>query len=482
MMPTYLWDARPFHGDGAEIFELFKHEPQVFFLDSSLSRPAGRRYSFIGFSPFTTFSGEDSEALASLQKEYRRYSHPGPRGRSVLGAGLVGYLGYDLGLSLENIAITPKEGLPIPGFWFGFYDTVITLDHFSRKLYVLSTGLPEKTDRLRRIKARSRIADVLARLARGRLDGERERRGHFCREQSAKGIPLSSNFRKEDYLRAVRRALEHIRRGDIYQINLSQRFSADLRGFSGRFDPAGLYLLLRRISPSGFGAYLDGGGFQVMSSSPERFLRLRGRAAETRPMKGTRPRGKNKRDDERQRQELWTSPKEKAELLMITDLERNDLGRVCDYGTIQVKKIRTIEKYRTVFQATSTVSGKLAKGKDCFDLLRACFPGGSVTGCPKIRAMQIIEELEPTRRSIYTGALGYISFSGEMDFNILIRTMLACKNQIWFDVGGGIVSDSVPEKEYEETLVKAAAIKDCLAEFFSARPKSLNPRRRGPAH
>ena len=184
-------------------------------------------------------------------------------------------------------------------------------------------------------------------------------------------------------------------------------------------------------------------------------------------MKGTRSRGKSPMDDRAQQRELLQSRKDQAELLMITDLERNDLGRVCDYGSVKVKRMRTLEKYRTVFQTTSTVEGRLSKDKDCFDLLRACFPGGSITGCPKIRAMQIIEELEPSARSIYTGAMGYISFSGEMDLNILIRTMLVSQKKIHFHVGGGIVADSTPEEEYEETSVKARAMEECLKRIFS---------------
>ena len=273
---------------------------------------------------------------------------------------------------------------------------------------------------------------------------------------------LRSQLSKSQYVRMVRQALDYIRRGDIYQANLSQRFSLNTNGLTGQIDPCRIYQRLRELSPSHFGGYFNCRNFQIVSSSPERFLSLRGRSVETRPMKGTRPRADDQRRDQRLRQELRQSRKDQAELLMITDLERNDLGRVCDYGSVKVSCMRTLEEYQTVFQATSTIEGKLRKDKNPFDLLRACFPGGSITGCPKIRAMEIIEELEPGRRGIYTGSMGYISFSGAMDFNILIRTLLVGRGEITFHVGGGIVADSVPEKEYAETLVKAKAMQECL--------------------
>jgi para-aminobenzoate synthetase component 1 len=240
-------------------------------------------------------------------------------------------------------------------------------------------------------------------------------------------------------------------------VNLSQEFQSktDLPGFQ-------IYKRLRKISPSYFSAYLDTGEFEILSSSPEGFLRLEGNTVTTRPMKGTRTRSKNKLDDLRFKRELLESAKDKAELMMIVDLERNDLGRVCNYDSIGVSALRQLEEYNTVFQTTATVYGRLHKNKDRIDLLRACFPGGSITGCPKIRAMEIIEGLEPTRRSVYTGSLGYLSFSGTMDLNILIRTILKKEDKLYFSVGGGIVADSKPDDEYQETLVKANALMQAI--------------------
>jgi para-aminobenzoate synthetase component 1 len=260
-------------------------------------------------------------------------------------------------------------------------------------------------------------------------------------------------------LDAVRKALAYIERGDIYQVNLSQRFAY---APPEDFHPLQAWGLLNQCSPTGFGAYFDAGAFQIISNSPEEFLHVHEGLVRTRPMKGTRPRGRDILEDRRLREEIWNSPKDRAELLMITDLLRNDLGKVCAYGSVRVGRMRAIEEYRYVFQATSLVEGTLAKDKDCFDVIEACFPGGSITGCPKIRAMEVIEELEPASRGIYTGSLGYISFDGTMHFNILIRTLLCCGRKLYFQVGGGIVADSTPEGEYEETLVKARALQACL--------------------
>jgi para-aminobenzoate synthetase component 1 len=269
--------------------------------------------------------------------------------------------------------------------------------------------------------------------------------------------PLISNFTPNLYFKAVGKAKDYIKAGDIYQVNLSQRFNVKLK-----CEPFDIYLKLRKVSPSPFATYLNFNNLKLLSSSPERFLRLRDNIIETRPMKGTRPRGKNKIEDKKLRSELKNSEKDKAELVMIVDLLRNDIGKVSEIKSVRVKKLRTIEPHPTVYQSTSTIISRLLSNKNWLDLLLATFPGGSITGCPKIRAMEIIEELEPTKRNIYTGALGYIDFSGDMDLSMIIRTITMKKeNDLWniyLQVGGGIVADSSPEKEYEETLHKAYAM------------------------
>jgi para-aminobenzoate synthetase component 1 len=323
------------------------------------------------------------------------------------------------------------------------------VDHLENKLHIFSSGFPEKNSTLSRIRARARLKQIEERLSK-----KEARDWHPLERLEHSQNNLISNFSPENYLRAVRKVLDYITKGDIYQVNLSQRFSADISDG----DNIELYRNLRQIFPTCFSAYLDCGDFKIFSASPERFLKLEDGKVQTRPMKGTRRRGNNSGEDRKLQKELLESIKDQAELLMIVDLERNDLGKVCSYGSVKVRNLRILEPYNTVFQTTALIEAKLHKDKDRIDLIKACFPGGSITGCPKIRAMQIIEELEPTRRGIYTGALGYLSFSGNMDLNILIRTMLLKENKVYFQVGGGIVADSDPLKEYEETLVKANAL------------------------
>ncbi|MBA7687896.1 Aminodeoxychorismate synthase component 1 [subsurface metagenome] len=252
---------------------------------------------------------------------------------------------------------------------------------------------------------------------------------------------------------------EYICAGDIFQANISQRFETDLP-----IPPYELYRRLRQINPAPFANYFNFEGISVVGASPERFLKVHKDWVETRPIKGTRPRGKTPAQDRALARRLLSSLKDRAENVMIVDLERNDIGRVCRYGTVKVTELAILETYPTVFHLTSTVVGRLSEGKGRIDLLKATFPGGSITGAPKVRAMEIIDELEPTRRSVYTGSLGYLSFGGDMDLNIVIRTILVKEGRVYFQVGGGIVYDSEPEEEYMETLDKARALIQALAQ------------------
>ena len=465
-MSGYLYEYFPFPGQATDILEALRDEPHVFLLDSQ--RPdSGGRFSFLGFAPFATFSAGGKNFLPALKKKFSEFHRPRliPAQRMTPFAfGIMGYLSYDLGLHLENIPIVKKDDLPLPEGFFGFYDCVITVDHFLKKMIVSSSGWPEKNSVLRKKRAGERLGEVRKIL--GRVEARRKtalsRRAQNSfpanrSKNSAKDI--RSSFTKAGYIKAVKLILDHIRRGEVYQVNLSQRFEFN---WAREKDTVALYKKLKDVFPTNYSGYFDGGNFRILTGSPECFLKLTGPRLMTRPMKGTRPRGKDKDEDRRQRNSLLKSAKDRAELLMITDLERNDLGRVCEYSSVRVKQMRALERYRTVFQTTSTVEGRLRRDRDAFDVLSACFPGGSVTGCPKIRAMRIIEELEAHHRGIYTGALGYVDFSGDMDFNILIRTLLNYGDKIYFQSGGGIVADSVPEEEYQETLVKAAALKMAL--------------------
>jgi para-aminobenzoate synthetase component 1 len=266
-------------------------------------------------------------------------------------------------------------------------------------------------------------------------------------------VTLKGGFTHQEYVDAVEKARQYIIAGDIFEVNISQRFEAELS-----ITPYELYKRLRQINPAPFACYLGFDEVTVVSASPERFIRTRGDWIETRPVKGTRPRGKTPEEDEALANELLSSAKDRAENIMIVDLERNDLGRVCSYGSVKVTELTILEVFPTVFHLTSTVEGRLREGKNCIDLLKATFPGGSITGAPKVRAMEIIDELEPTKRSIYTGNIGYLSFNGDIDLNIAIRTFLVKGSKAYFQVGGAVVYDSNPEAEYQETLDKGKAL------------------------
>ncbi|MDD3374251.1 MAG: anthranilate synthase component I family protein [Candidatus Omnitrophica bacterium] len=454
-----------FSGKSEDIFLAFSDEPMLFFLDSSLSQPSRGRFSFIGFKPFDIVSASGKNSLEMLQDKFDQHQICLDNQLTPFSSGAVGFLGYELGGQWEDILLREKPGISLPDCFFGFYNGVIAIDHVLNKLHIITTGIPEKNDLLREKKALEDLRYIENRLNKEYKEEKKQVVDFDFSEEYSQSSEFSSNFTKEKYLEAVDRALEYIRQGDIYQVNLSQRFLLK-KDFSNTKDLARLYVFLRAISPSSFGSYFDAGDFQIISSSPEEFLCKRGQHIETTPMKGTRPRSQNIIDDEIFKRDLLESPKEKAELLMVTDLERNDLGKVCLPGSVRVRSMRTLEEYRTVFQTTSTVEGVLAENKNVFDILRACFPSGSVTGCPKIRAMQIINELEPNKREAYTGSFGYIGFDESMDFNILIRTLVAKKDKLSFHVGGGIVADSIAENEYDETLLKALALRKSISSIF----------------
>jgi len=271
---------------------------------------------------------------------------------------------------------------------------------------------------------------------------------------------LRSNFTHDSYRATVLRAKQYIAAGDIYQVNLSQRFQCEVEA-----SPPEVYLALRESNPAPYGAYLDIGDAQILSTSPECFLNIHDRHVVTRPIKGTRPRGKTATEDARVAAELLASPKDNAELVMITDLERNDLGRVCEFGSVRVSELVRVETYATVHHLVSTVEGTLRRDVSHVDCVRACFPGGSITGAPKIRAMEIIDELEPHARGVYTGAIGFLGFNELTRLNIAIRTVVYQDGRLTFHSGGGIVSDSEPDAEYDETLVKARGILNAIEQL-----------------
>lgn len=449
-MKNLLIKTIPFRGSAFDLLRLFQSKQKLFYLDSALNRRLRGRFSFIGFDPFEWIEGKDHHGLELIKKRFNQKEVKVKTTATPFPAGLMGCLSYDYGLYQDKIGLHLSSNQTLPLYAFGFYDCILTVDHADKKIII--SGLASAKPKIQEI-----LELIHCRRDRRNVDDDLKKIRHGF-------LKIKSNFTKEKYLKAVKKALRYIESGEIYQVNLSQRFEMKLP--HSNFDRLKLYQVLRYLSPSDFGCYLDAGRFQIISNSPERFLHLRNRKVETSPMKGTCARGRNPKEDKSLKQKILNSRKDKAELLMVTDLERNDLGKVCQFGSVKVKTMREIEKYQYVYQATSTIEGTLGPDKDGFDLLNACFPSGSITGCPKIRAMEIIEELEPYRRNFYTGSCGYISFSGNLDFNILIRTLLMHDQKIYFQTGGGIVADSDPEKEYLETLVKAKAMRLSLEKVF----------------
>ncbi len=453
----------------AEAFDLFYSLPHSFFLDSGMDPNRLGRYSFIGIDPFLVMTsrgnkvtiadkygqktevGNPFDVLNRLLETYRLdFSTP----MIPFCGGAVGYLSYDLCHFIERLPSTAVDDLKLPESYFGFYDAIIAFDNLENKVYIVTTGFPELDERRRLKRAKLRLEDMKSRLS--------MHPPHIAQENSERSSKtteaiLKSNFTPVGYIEAVNRIREYIAAGDVFQVNLSQRFETELS-----ITPYELYRRLRQINPAPFAGYLNFDGITIVGASPERFLRVECDSVETRPIKGTRPRGKNSNEDNALAEELLSSAKDRAENVMIVDLERNDLGRVCRYGTVKVTELAVLETFPTVFHLTSTITGKLRPDKNRIDLLKATFPGGSITGAPKVRAMEIIDELEPTRRSVYTGAIGYLGFNNRMDLNIVIRTFIIKGNKAYFQVGGGVIYDSNADAEYQETLDKAKALIQAL--------------------
>jgi para-aminobenzoate synthetase component 1 len=427
-------------------------------------------------------SADGSDGLAMLAARMADLPTVPIAGLPPFQGGAAGLLGYELGRSLESLPAAVIDEFQVPALAVGLYDVVVAFDHAADRAWIISQGLPEidPSRRVRRAAQRlSQFRDWMGggsatatstageprASARGRevasppSPGLRPglawlRPAQLAPQHAVPGIPgLTSNFSREGYLRAVERAIEYVRAGDIFQVNLAQRLLSP-----ARHDSASLYLGLRRCNPAPFAGYFDLGDFQIVSASPERFLRVSDGHVETRPIKGTRPRCDDPAADCRVQDELLRSEKDRAENVMIVDLLRNDLSKVCRPHSVRVRDLCRIETYAFVHHLVSIVCGQLREGRSPVDLLRGAFPGGSITGAPKIRAMQIIAELEPTARGAYCGSLGYLGFDGQMDLNILIRTITAGRGWWQLPVGGGIVAESDPQREYEETWHKAEGL------------------------
>ena len=432
---------------------LLRSLPGLVFLDSSRPDDDRGRYSYVMADPFLVLTSREQlttltdsggsrqiagDPLAILREISGQHHLPAIEGLPPFQGGAAGYFGYDLGRQFERLPSIARDDLSLPELWIGLYDWVIAWDHALRKTWLFATGLPDRASAA----AHARVAQILRLLEAAPAV--------LVRLRSA--VRLRSNFTRSAYLHTVQRAQQYIADGEIYQVNLSQRFASPWKG-----DPWDLYRRLRVVTPVPYGAYLDVGDTVLLSASPECFLRFDGQTVETHPIKGTCRRGVTPAEDERLAAELSASEKDRAENLMIVDLSRNDLGKICRIGSVRVPRLFAVEGYSHVWQMVSTVVGEILPDRDAVDLLRACFPGGSVTGCPKIRAMEIIEELEPVRRGVYCGAIGYLAFGGAMETSIVIRTLLLMNGWLYLQVGGAVVADSDPAAEYAETLAKAAA-------------------------
>lgn len=484
-----------------QIYETVK-APNSVLLESIKGPEKIARYSFIAADPFLIFrvkngaveighnakiSISEKPPLKRLRELMGMYRINSEKALPPFIGGAVGIIGYDFVHYFERLPRTAFDDLTLPDAHFMLVDTVIAIDHKLRKTFLISCPAAESviTESVHSIRnwgihydrAREKLNALHKKIghphlgtSRFQLAGGRELMGSPRQTWWNKGAVTSSSTRrsgpgrrgikirhemgKRDYMTMVQKAKEYIRAGDIFQANLSQRVSADI----GDSNPWHIYKVLSSINPSPFAGYLDMGDYIIASSSPERLVKVSGNRVETRPIAGTRPRGINEEDDRLMRKDLLLNEKERAEHLMLIDLERNDLGKISDYSTVEVDELMITEEYSHVIHIVSNIKGTIVNGRDCFDAIRATFPGGTITGVPKVRCMEIIDELEPVVRGPYTGSLGYISFTGDMDLNIVIRTFVIKDQRAYVQAGAGIVADSDPEREYFEALKKAEAL------------------------
>ncbi len=451
----------------AEAFQRLASLPQVLFLDSAMQQPTLGRYSFIAADPFEflTLPADGSDGVAFLEEKLRPFSAPTMPDLPPFQGGAAGLLSYDLGRSLERVPLPQFDEFQFPALAIGLYDIVLAYDHALQRAWLISHGYPAITPAARQQRACDRIAQFQQTLA---SEVKLQPQKHTERLSSAQLAPsfpvprhrnLLSSFSADAYLAAVTCAIEYIHAGDVFQVNLAQRLL-----YPATTDSLSLYLRLRERNPATFAAYFDLGETQIVSASPERFLKVLQGRVEARPIKGTRPRTARAEADLFAGSELQENEKDRAENVMIVDLLRNDLARVCSPDSVRVTQLCGLESYQFVQHLVSVVEGELEAGRTPLDLVRAAFPGGSITGAPKVRAMEIISELEPTARGPYCGGIGYLGFDGTLDLNILIRTITASRGWWQFPVGGGIVAQSSPQREYEETWHKAAGLLKALVD------------------
>ena len=454
LLSSDLFQELPYFPDSSRYFALFAQQPWAVYLDSVHPYGGAGRYDILAADPTVTLvTRGDLTEIESRGERIVSSEDPFDLIRGELGplvparegvpfsGGALGYFGYDLARRIERLPCLARDETGLPEMAVGLYDWAVVVDHHRQSSWLVGQGRDPATRR-----GWNRLLRLLHRAPASSPKGDFKLGG-----------AVETNLDPAAYAAAFHRVRHYIHEGDCYQVNLAQRFAVGAQG-----DPWSLYLALRQANPAPFSAFLRLPWATVLSSSPERFLRVSGGQVETCPIKGTRSRGETPQEDLEQIRLLQSSEKDRAENLMIVDLLRNDLGRSCSPGSVRVKCMFKVESFARVHHLVSTITGSLAPGREALGLLRACFPGGSITGAPKIRAMQIIEELEPCRRGVYCGAIGYIGCDGNMDANIAIRTLTHSDDTLRFWAGGGIVADSTVDVEYQETLDKAAAVLDLL--------------------
>lgn len=451
-----------------------------FLLESAVQQKSCTRWSFFGTKPDFIVSGDftqthfqipdhksirvNQSALNSLSRLLEEYKLDLQNPPVPFVGGGVGYFGFDCAHAFEELPANAKKTNDLPLLYWAFYSTIFAVDHQNQQLWSVRTSLTVPSF----LKSRSQNASQKNNVKppEPTPDGRSEtmcasfkpkRTSYETGSHQKDSSSFSCSFSRNEYIEAVQKAKSYIRQGDIYQVNLSRKISR-----SRPAEPASVYRSLRRRNPAPYMAFLKGKHLAILSSSPEQFLKVRNRQIQTRPIKGTRPRSSDPAEDQKLKTSLLNSTKDQAELHMIVDLERNDLGKICKYGSVQTTDLHALESFSSVHHLVGTVEGTLRTNTSIRDILKATFPGGSITGAPKIRSLEIIDELEPTRRQVYTGALGWIGWNQDLEWNIPIRTIEMNREKLWYQVGGGIVADSDPESEYQETRNKAKGMQKAL--------------------
>jgi len=442
-----------------------------FLLESVEGGEKIARYTFAGAHPeeiFRYIEGacvmesadrvvwEERDPVSFLRARIERFRPVRVPGLPPLVAGAIGYFSYDMVRLIERLPKRLRDEIGLYDAMLAFYHGLIAFDHVQHRLWIVRNVFTDGPGGTLRARYNAAVREIrhTRKLLEQPVPAERPRK-----ESQGKGrkLKVRSNFRRGDYLAAVRKAKQYIRAGDIFQVVLSQRFSAKTKA-----QPFEIYRELRALNPSPYLFYLQMNDIAVVGSSPERLVKVQGRDVFYRPIAGTQPRGKGEAEDQRLEKELLASEKERAEHIMLVDLGRNDLGRVCDYGTVKVEQLMTVERFSHVMHIVSTLRARLREDVDSLDALMACFPAGTVSGAPKVRAMEIIEELERTRRGIYAGGVLYMDFAGNLDSCIALRTMVVKNGVAYVQAGGGIVADSTPEGEFQETINKSRALLTAL--------------------